>query len=156
VSEPSAAELAAGLARFATDVEGLGIEAAAGEMLDHFERSAMARAWMRAARRAGIPYSEARLRWRDPEDLAAEIAWDAYEALDRLRRCPSCGVDPDEIVDEAGVLLERGAWKVAYRTCAACSELHQADRTIGKEGREHGEHVRLLPRGPGEDLIDYG
>lgn len=120
--------------------------------LDLFQRDLESRVRMQCARRAGIPYSEAELRWRDFDDLAAELAFDQLEAMGAFDRCPGCGVAPGEMEDERGRPLREPAYKVVGYTCLAC-EMMQGLSDKLTEDEAKVRRYRLLPRAPGEPRV---
>jgi len=128
---------------------------AVASFLDLFQRDPEARLRMACARRAGITYSEAMLRWRDLDDLAAEIAWDDLEASGAFNRCPSCGVDPADMEDDRGRPLREPRWQVKGYTCLACEMMAGlADKLTEDERQTH--RYRMVPRPPGAPRIDDG
>lgn len=137
---------------------GLGLETAVGAAVEVFQRSREHRAVMAAARRAGRPFSWASEQWADPDDVAAEIAWDAYQSWLKNRQCPGCGVDPDDILDpETNRLLDHGAVKCEKRGCEVCATIGRQSRKITTEERDMlGTYWTTAHRMPGEPFVDDG
>ena len=129
---------------------------AVASWVDLFQRDPESRLRMACARRAGIPYGEALLRWRDIDDLAAELAWDHLEAEHAFRRCPQCGVDPADMEDERGRPLKEPGWKVVGRGCLACEMIDGLTESLSDTERRTWRY-RLAPRLPGEPrVVDAG
>jgi hypothetical protein len=117
--------------------------------VDLFYRDPESRVIMAAARRAGIPLSHARLLWQSLDDIAAEIAWDSIDAIHQFHRCPQCGVDPDDMLDERGRPLHEPRWQVTGYDCLACEMIDGATAKLSDEERKTRRY-RLVPRPPGE------
>lgn len=122
--------------------------------VDRFVRSPENRVVMQAARRAGISMSEARVRWQNDDDLAAEIGWDIYQAMEELARCPKCGIDPDDVFDENGAVLDRPRWKIHRARCPFCQRLALAEANVEDKARKDGVHIRVLPWSEGDLFSD--
>lgn len=143
-----------GAVREATEVTGLGLEGSVAEWAELMASSPQHRALMVIARRAGIPFSEAEYRWRDPEDLAAELAFDAYESAERLASCPNCGVKHEDMVDERGRPLKRGRWKFVQFSCFTCRTMKELRKGLETEKGEGSTDYRLMPRADGDELLE--
>lgn len=117
--------------------------------VDLFDRDPESRVVMAAARRAGIPLSVARIRWQSVDDIAAEIAWDQMETVARFRRCPECGVDPDDMLDDRGRPLEQPLWQVVGYDCLTCEMVAGATARLPEEERQVRRY-RVRPRPPDE------
>lgn len=137
-------------------VVGIGLEPRIEEKIDLISRSKETRLVMRLARKAGISYSEARDRWRLPDDLAMEFAFDAIEAAETLTRCPDCNVDPADVLDpDTNKPLDKGLWKIYETFCWFCGELARARKNIDEDDQLQGRQIRPMPRGPGEPFRDF-
>lgn len=159
--DPVATALLQGTVLDPMDLEGLGIEDRVAHYLDRFEQVAHARVIMKLARSAGISYSEAQHRWSNPEDLAAELAWDIRAQQVAERTCPDCGLDPALMVDDKGRRLARGVIKVAGFHCPACELMERAQRHKSDKDKDDTNPVygpayklRFAHRADGEDLMD--
>lgn len=125
--------------------------------MDDFMVNPESRLVMTCARRAAIPYSEARARWHDPYDLAREVAWDAHLAEIELRRCPQCGTDPHDYQDpDTKRLLKEPRVGIQLHDCHMCAQLAQHGATIDAKDKERGVGLRVIPRGPGEPFVQMG
>jgi hypothetical protein len=128
------------------DMRGVGFEGLAMEALATLTVSNKARIRARIAHEKGLPYSEVMDRWSD-EDLAMSVGWVAWEAGEKAKRCPECGVDPDEVQDpDTHRALAHGAWRISVEDCWFCAQLHRAEETVTPELRKDGFRVRVLPR----------
>lgn len=160
--DPTATALLKGTILDPTDLDGLGIEGRVAEYYQRFEGLGHSRAVMKLARAAGIPYSEARHIWDNPDDLAAELAWDMYQRDQAERSCPDCGLDPELMTGEDKRPLKNGAVKVVEFFCPACYLVDKARRErsaeAGKDGAEdlYGNAIkhRLAYRAPGEPISE--
>lgn len=99
------------------------------------------------ARRADLPFSEVCDRWT-VEDLAWDLAASRMEAADREKRCPSCGVRPDEQLGPGGRhLADNFAMRLDVRHCAFCAD---RDEVIARETNQRytkpAPNVRYVPR----------
>ena len=127
-------------------VKGLGFEGLAVEALALLFSSRTARLRGRIAHEKGLPYSEVRERWSD-EDLAMSMAFVAWEAGEKAKRCPECGVDPAEVQDpDTHRILDHGAWRISVEDCWFCAQLRRAEDAVTPELRKEGFRVRTLPR----------
>lgn len=134
---------------------GLGLEPRVHRWFGVFGRWPHARMIMRRARAAAIPYSEALERWGNPDDLAAEFAWDWWQHQSHWERCPDCDVHPADVMDlDRMRRLEEPRWRLAVHQCYTCQELRKMDRQMPKDYREAGFRWRLMPAGPGDDWIE--
>jgi hypothetical protein len=131
----------------------VGLDEKVGGFIDHFRRDPQARLWMQAARRAGCTYTEAADRWSDPDDVAAEVAWDAYLADEARQMCGTCGVKHDDVLGANGRPLRFGKWKIVERGCWWCGEIHKAREAI-KDRTAQGAHITIEPRRVGDPMID--
>lgn len=137
-------------------VIGRGLEPRVADKIDLISRSKEVRLIMRMARNAGVPYSVARERWSDPDDIAMEIAYDAIDAAEQIAKCPSCGVDPAEVLDPDTLReLEHGLWKLYETDCWFCGELNRANDDIDESERKRGRMIVIRPRAPGEPFRDF-
>lgn len=140
------------------DPDPMGIEPRFAEWFTKFQQQKRMRAVMEFARRGGLTYSQAREALADPDDLAAELAYDAWRAWDAARRCGQCGIDPDlvQYEDERGMQrnLKNPAYVAETYYCAACKDVGKAEAELAKDrGKEGGDvptglHVRLAPSPP--------
>lgn len=154
LEDPSIRALLGGYLRDAMDRSGLGLDPEIGALVDLFRRDAQSRALMAIARRAGCTFGEARRRWADPEDLAAEIAWDAIAAAHHWAACPSCGLDPADLLDpETKRRLSQGRWKLQQFTCEYCAM--RAAALAGRDKDDTTSDYRWVPRAPGDPLLDH-
>lgn len=142
------------------DFSGLGMEERAGEWFDRFANVPEARLVMARARSAGIPRSWAREWWSDPDDIAAELAWDWWQAHERRRRC-ECGADPESMVDpeNRNRPWPHGELRAEVYYCPACAEVDAARAELERSAQAakqpemlHGQRVRVVYREPGEPL----
>lgn len=134
------------------DPSGFGLEMVALEWLSTFMRNPEARLRMRLARSAGISYSEALIRWRDPEDLGAEMAFDMLQADDREHTCPN-GHDQRLWVDERGRFLDNGPYKITVESCQVCATLEGLQQNLIDESTKKktpGAEYVIRRREPGE------
>lgn len=160
--DPDVTAVLSGRVRDPMDMEGLGIEARVQEWLDRFEHLPRARLIMRLCRAAGLSYSEGQAKWADPDDLAAEIAWDQWLSIVADRTCPDCGLDPELIVDDRGRPLRRtGLVKVEGWHCPSCDLMdkarrQRADDTKGNEAEQasNAYKLRFRYREPGDPDVD--
>ena len=120
-----------------------------------FETDPEARLIMQVARRAGLPFSEVSERW-SRRDLAYEVAWQAHEVETESRRCPGCGIDPEDMLKENGRDLgDQFLWRLEVRHCPFCEERAEAAaRLSGGDYQRPPPHVYYRPRQPGEPFID--
>ena len=126
------------------------IEELLGKWLLGFEGSTEFRLLMRCARRAGIPMSEARRRWIDPDDLAAEIAFDAFEAREAAAACGRCGVDPrDQINFDIKRPHDFPKWRADAYYCPICDDLARLEAKMAKSNEKSpdrgGWQLRVIP-----------
>lgn len=138
-----------GSVRLASDMTGFGLDGRVAYWADIFQRSPEHRLVMRLARDAHIPYSEAQHRWRDAEDLAAEIAFNALEAAEHEARCPKCGVTPDDMYGEDGRELKEPRWKFATHNCRVCKTIASLQEDLGENGE-----IRLMHRDLGDEHFE--
>lgn len=132
-----------------------GIEKRADEWYDLFARSTETRLLMTIARRANRPLSWALEMWADVDDLAAELAWDAYTFDEREARCSNCGSRHDEVYDKDGKPLPYSSVKFQRVACMVCAEANRYTATrVDEEDRKAG--VRYVPtvRRPGDPFVD--
>jgi hypothetical protein len=123
-------------------------ESKVAEWVDLFERSAEARVVMRCARRAGIPYGEARARWRSADDIAAELGFDLWENIEAAERCNRCGTRNDEMRAENKRVLPHSKWMLKGESCEMCGMIHRAEKALKDSDREIGYRYKVVPRGP--------
>lgn len=130
------------------------------EKVDLLGRSTEARMLSEVARAAGIPRSVAAERWSNPDDVAWEFALRIVEAAEEMARCPTCGVNPDDVIepDPPHRPLDGGRWKLYVGNCHICER-----RAALETGRDHeedrraGTFITLRPRAEwGEPVIDEG
>lgn len=150
-------QLLGGLGLDPMDVSDAGLRRVIERWLVAFEQIPETRVRMAVARRAGIPYSEAMERWADPEDLAAEVAWDARLAAQDLRRCQRCGTDPDDVLDpDTKRPLPNGRLRIELDDCWMCQQLAHERKMLTDTQREAGTDLRIVPRLPGEPFVNAG
>lgn len=110
------------------------------------------------ADRAGIPYSQALLRWREPDDLAAELASIGLRAEDHKARCQTCGTRPDEWLDftdpEWPRPLDHPPYKFFLWDCYACDMLYELNQGVDQEQTARGMRWIIAPRADGEPTVD--
>lgn len=128
-----------------------GIEPRVFAWFEKFDQQPGMRATMEFARRGGLTYSEARAALDDPDDLAAELAWDAFQASEESKKCGNCGVDPDDMQDsETERDLKHPRWRAEFYYCAACKELdklrEEQRATADKPGGDaaSGQRIRMV------------
>lgn len=144
-------DLLAGIAVDAMGLDGLVGDHLIEKYFDLFVRDGRARLLKEMADRAGITFSEAKLRWKDPEDVAAEIGHRAMKAVESWGRCQRCGVHPEEMFreDNPSRPIEFPKWKFEFHKCRSCEILRKLN-----EGEDDGDPWRIAPRSPGDDLQD--
>lgn len=131
-----------------------GLEHDVDRYVDLFSRSYEDRLRMTLARAAGISYSEAMERWGDPEDLAAELAWEAIHAADAMERHPPCGVKPSEVLDpETFRPIDNPTVKLEKSGCWVCERLAALRAELSEDERAKGVDWFVKPRRPGEPFI---
>ena len=127
------------------------------QRLDLIQRDPITRILTRLAKAASIPYSEARERWSDPDDLAHEIASTAIDQADHLRRCPNCGTDPTDYQDPTTKRpLQNPAIGLDMWDCFMCQQIAQKRRLLDEDAKERGTDIRVMPRAPGEQFYRGG
>lgn len=126
-------------------------------LVEVFEREAEARLLMAIARRARIPYSEAKRLWAW-DDIVAEVAWDVLQAEQALAQCPDCGINHDDALDpDTGRPLTYSRYKLKKIDCPITAERDRVTKNrIGDEAREAGARFHLVVAVPGEPWIDDG
>ncbi len=134
------------------------LERRAGAFFELLKRSREHRIIMAAARRAGEPQSWADERWEQLDDVAWEIAYDAYKSWARDKACPNCGTDPDLVIDPiTGRVLEDGPVKVEKRGCEVCATIGRRTRDIDQAERDMlGTYWTTAHRGAGDPFVDDG
>lgn len=110
---------------------------------------------MRIARRSGLPFSEVAARW-SMEDLAMEAGWDQFLMMDRLERCPDCGVKPSEQLTPGGRKMgEHPAWRLEVSRCAWCDEKDELEaKRAGRPYKRRPARVAYVPRRQGESFFE--
>ena len=147
--------LQTGAAAIPSDIARFGPELLAQSWVEFFKANPDAEVVMRAARRAGIPWSEAVERWADPNDIAAEMGLDALDAARADARCDQCGTDPDSIIDpQTGKLLEGSRMKLEMRSCRMCEIRNALDGALTTDERKAGLSWTVTRRNPGDPFED--
>lgn len=96
------------------------------EQLDEYRRvldsDPRERLIMSIARRTDRPWSQVAEMWED-DDLGREIVWDEILWEDAAKRCPDCGIHPDEMLRAGSQKLSANAsHRLAQRRCPFCEE----------------------------------
>lgn len=147
--------ISVGAAAIPSDIGRYGPELLAQAWLEFFERNPDAEVVMRAARRAGIPWSQAAEIWSDPDDIAAEMGIDALDAKRADARCDSCGADPDSLVDpKTGKILAGSRAKLEMRHCAMCETRSRLESDMEADERKAGYSWTVTRRAPGDPFED--
>lgn len=124
--------------------------------MDLLNRDPKTRLLSRLAREAHIPYTEAAERW-DDDDLAHEIAAEAYESAAKARICPSCGTDPNDYQDPVTKrLLPHGRLKLQRWDCFMCQQIALNRRMLSDDDRERGTDIRVMARNLGDPFVESG
>lgn len=142
-----------------------GIEEAVDECLSLLQRSPEALLLMQRARDAGRPYSWARETWADPDDIAMEFAYEAWQTLEKLETCQDCGTKRSDWDTASGRSLRNPRWRFTLHdcdTCAGLAELQERVRRRLEDNRPQGAStpyvpkVVLRPAKPGDPNVDPG
>lgn len=123
--------------------------------VDLFDRDVESRLVMAIARRAGLTYTEVRERWSQ-EDIAREMAYDMYLNAQAMERCRDCGTNPEEIVDDDGLPLENGYYKLYKTDCPTCRHLKENTEKLSEREKADGVRYELRLREPGDSWVDNG
>lgn len=109
------------------------------------------------ARRANLPASEVMARWSG-WDLALEVASTSLRLESEIRSCPSCGIDPDVMLEGTGRNLAQDfAWRLDVHHCSFCAERDELAARLASEAyNPRPPVVRFVPRRVGEPFAPQG